>query len=109
MTEVNQEVIDGIKNDILDALEQVIDPELGIDIINLGLVYGIDLEENGHCVVTMTLTTVGCPLADVIMADIERQLLKVNHVQSVTVNLVWSPLWTKDRMSRYARMALGIR
>ncbi|MBF0781015.1 MULTISPECIES: metal-sulfur cluster assembly factor [unclassified Granulicatella] len=109
MSEINQEIINQIKNDILDALEQVIDPELGIDIINLGLVYGIDLEDDGHCVVTMTLTTVGCPLADIIMEDVKKSLLRLEHVKKVTVNLVWTPLWTKDKMSRYARMALGIR
>lgn len=109
MTDVAQDVIERIKNDILDGLERVIDPELGIDIVNLGLVYGIDLEKHGHCIVTMTLTTIGCPLADVIIASVESELLKLDHVKKVTVNIVWSPAWTKDRMSRYARMALGIR
>lgn len=109
MENVSQEVIEQIKQDIIEALEKVIDPELGVDIINLGLVYGIDLEEKGHCVITMTLTTVGCPLADIIMSDIKKELLKLDHVNSVDVNLVWSPLWTTERMSRYARILLGVR
>ncbi|MBS4750258.1 metal-sulfur cluster assembly factor [Carnobacteriaceae bacterium zg-ZUI78] len=109
MSEVSQEVIEKIKNDILEALENVIDPELGIDIVNLGLVYGIELEEKGHCHIKMTLTTVGCPLADMIIENIQEELLKLEHVQSVDVELVWEPVWTTDRMSRYARIALGIR
>lgn len=109
MADVTQDVIARIKNDIVDGLERVIDPELGIDIVNLGLVYGIDLEKQGHCIVTMTLTSVGCPLADVIVANVEHELLKLDHVKQVTVNIVWNPPWTKDRMSRYARIALGIR
>lgn len=109
MENISQEVIEQIKQDIIEALEKVIDPELGVDIINLGLVYGIDLEEKGHCVITMTLTTVGCPLADIIIADVKNQLLNLEHVQTVDVKLVWTPVWTTDRMSRYARILLGVR
>lgn len=105
----SQEEIDGIKERIIQALEQVIDPELGIDIVNLGLVYEVELENNGHCIVKMTLTTMGCPLADVITDQIMTALKDVPEVAKSEVQLVWYPAWTTDRMSRYARIALGIR
>ena len=103
------EEIDEIKERVLMALEQVIDPELGIDIVNLGLIYEVLLEENGFCQVNMTLTTMGCPLADVITDEIHRALKSVPEVTDIKVKLVWYPAWTTERMSRYARIALGIR
>ena len=101
--------IEEIKTKILAALETVIDPELGIDIINLGLVYEISFEDNGFTEVKMTLTTIGCPLADVLTDQIHDALKEVEEVTEIKVNLVWYPAWTVDKMSRYARIALGIR
>ena len=104
------EEIEQIKNRILENLEQVIDPELGIDIVNLGLIYEVDFTgETGEAIVKMTLTTMGCPLADVITDNIHDALADVEEVKNVEVKLVWYPAWTTDRMSRYARIALGIR
>ncbi len=103
------EEIEEIKERVLMALEQVIDPELGIDIVNLGLIYEVLIEENGFCQVNMTLTTMGCPLADVITDEIHRALKSVTEVTDIKVKLVWYPAWTTERMSRYARIALGIR
>lgn len=107
--EWSQEELEAIKDRILTALEMVIDPELGIDIVNLGLIYEVELEENGKCVIKMTLTTMGCPLADVITEQILEALKEVPEVIDAEVKLVWYPAWTTDRMSRYARIALGIR
>jgi metal-sulfur cluster biosynthetic enzyme len=89
-------------------LEQVIDPELGIDLINLGLIYGVDLDEAGHCTVEMTLTTMGCPLTDMLDHDIHQVLEAIDGINSVEIHLVWYPAWSPDRLSRYAKMALGI-
>jgi len=83
--------------------------ELGIDIVNLGLIYRVDLNEEGHCQVDMTLTTMGCPLADIITDEIHRALAEIEEVKTIDVKLVWYPAWSPDRMSRYARIALGIR
>ena len=103
-----EEQVNEIKDKILAALENVIDPELGIDIINLGLVYEISFEDNGATEIKMTLTTMGCPLADLLTEQIHDALKDVEEVTDIKVNLVWYPAWTVDKMSRYARIALGI-
>ncbi|TCT22434.1 metal-sulfur cluster biosynthetic enzyme [Melghiribacillus thermohalophilus] len=97
-----------LEENLMGALENVIDPELGIDIVNLGLVYGVDLDDEGTCTVTMTLTAMGCPLAATIEQDVKRVISDIPEVKDVKVNIVWNPPWTKDRMSRYAKIALGI-
>lgn len=109
MTEENKNAAEVMQENILEALETVIDPELGIDIVNLGLIYRVDLNEEGHCQVDMTLTTMGCPLADIITDEIHRALAEIEEVKTIDVKLVWYPAWSPDRMSRYARIALGIR
>ena len=96
------------KENFMGALENVIDPELGIDIVNLGLVYDVELNENGEALVTMTLTSMGCPLAGVISQEVKAALSEIPEVQDAEVNIVWSPPWDKDKMSRMAKIALGI-
>ncbi len=98
-----------LKDSIMGALEQVIDPELGIDIVNLGLVYDVDMDDNGLTTVTMTLTSMGCPLAATLVEQVKYFLEDLPEVKETEVNIVWTPMWTKDRMSRYAKIALGIR
>ncbi|SEU03421.1 Metal-sulfur cluster biosynthetic enzyme [Salinibacillus kushneri] len=97
-----------LEENIMGALENVIDPELGIDIVNLGLVYGVDMDDDGVCKVTMTLTAMGCPLAGHIEQDVQRVLSDIPEINEAVVNIVWSPPWSKDYMSRYAKIALGI-
>ncbi|MFA8439129.1 metal-sulfur cluster assembly factor [Pueribacillus sp. YX66] len=97
-----------MKDKLMKALENVIDPELGIDIVNLGLVYDVELNENGEALVTMTLTSMGCPLAGVISQEVKAALSEIPEVQDAEVNIVWSPPWDKDKMSRMAKIALGI-
>jgi metal-sulfur cluster biosynthetic enzyme len=114
MSEANQasaQEIEGIKEQILAALETVIDPELGIDIVNLGLIYDVEfsIQKTGDTVIKMTLTTMGCPLADILTDSIHDALKEVPEVNGIEVKLVWYPAWTTDKMSRYARIALGIR
>ncbi|WP_026571121.1 MULTISPECIES: metal-sulfur cluster assembly factor [Sediminibacillus] len=99
---------EALQENLMGALENVIDPELGIDIVNLGLVYGVDLDENGVATVTMTLTAMGCPLAGHIEQDVKFVLSDIPEVKETKVNIVWNPPWSKDRMSRYAKIALGI-
>ena len=100
---------EALKENMLGALEQVVDPELGIDIVNLGLVYDVDMNDEGVAQVSMTLTSMGCPLAVTIAMDVKRVLTELPEVKDVDVNIVWNPPWNKDMMSRYAKIALGIR
>lgn len=98
-----------LKDSIMGALELVVDPELGVDIVNLGLVYDTELDEEGTLTVTMTLTSMGCPLAGTIVEQVKQSLNDIPEVKQTEVNIVWNPPWSKDRMSRYAKIALGIR
>lgn len=97
-----------IENKVMDALEKVIDPELGIDLVNLGLIYDVKVDDDGNCTVTMTLTTMGCPLGDVLNEAITAAVMDVDGVTSCKINLVWEPVWDISRMSRFAKIALGI-
>ena len=103
-----EEQVKEIQERIFSALEEVIDPELGIDIINLGLIYEIRFLD-GKAEIDMTLTTMGCPLADLITDQIHDVLRAIPEVQEVDVLLVCSPEKKKKKMSRYARIALGIK
>ncbi|MBB4824479.1 metal-sulfur cluster biosynthetic enzyme [Sporosarcina luteola] len=98
-----------MKGSLYGALENVIDPELGIDIVNLGLVYDVNLDEEGTAEITMTLTSMGCPLGPQIVSNIKQELTELPEVKDVNVNIVWNPPWSRDKMSRYAKMALGVR
>lgn len=98
-----------MKGSLYGALENVIDPELGVDIVNLGLVYDVNLDEEGTAEVTMTLTSMGCPLGPQIVSNIKQELAELPEVKDVNVNIVWNPPWSRDKMSRYAKMALGVR
>ncbi|EOB1263760.1 metal-sulfur cluster assembly factor [Staphylococcus pseudintermedius] len=99
---------EALKDSILGALENVIDPELGIDIVNLGLVYKVDLDDDGLCTVEITLTSIGCPLGPQIVDQVKTVLAELPEIQDTEVNIVWNPPWNKDMMSRYAKIALGI-
>ena len=105
-----EEQIETIKTRILTALEEVIDPELGIDIVNLGLIYEIRfVRETRHTQIDLTLTTMGCHLADLLTDQIHDAMTEVPEVTNIEVKLVWYPAWTVEKMSRYARIALGIK
>src|SRR5699024_3638381 len=93
---------------VMAALETVIDPELGIDLVNLGLICNVEVNSEGVCAIDMTLTTMGCPLADVIVTDVRNAVLKVDGISDVMIEFVWYPAWGPERMSRYAKIALGM-
>lgn len=95
---------------VMDALQQVIDPELGVDIVNLGLVYSVEVvEETGTVLVDMTLTTPGCPLSGTLPAAAERVILGLPGVRNARVNLVWKPAWDPSMMTALGRSRLGFR
>ena len=98
----------GNDEDVMDALAEVIDPEMGISVTDLGLIYGVENQE-GHLEVTMTLTSPGCPVAPEIMAAVHRAALSVDEVESVHVNLTFSPLWDpRVHATEDAQMELGV-
>ena len=96
-----------IKNDIIAQLATVIDPELNVDVVNLGLIYEIDLDEDGICLINMTLTTPACPLTEVLISGITEAVKKVDEVKNVEVEFVWYPVWSPDRMSDAAKKYFG--
>lgn len=96
-----------IKNDIIAQLATVIDPELNVDVVNLGLIYEIDLDEDGICLINMTLTTPACPLTEVLISGITEAVKKVDEVKNVDVEFVWYPVWSPDRMSDAAKKYFG--
>ncbi|MGC8611700.1 MAG: metal-sulfur cluster assembly factor [Athalassotoga sp.] len=96
------------KEDILEALKGVIDPEIGIDVVSLGLVYGVDVSEDGDVNVKMTMTFMGCPLTAMITEDAKYAIQAVKDVKSVNVEIVWDPPWTPDMIDPELRAKLGI-
>jgi len=96
-----------IEERIVDVLKTVYDPEIPVDIYSLGLIYKIDLQDDGTLDVDMTLTAPGCPAADFIMEDVRQKLDTLDGVKSTNVNLVFEPEWDKSMMSEEARIELG--
>ncbi len=94
------------KGEVLDALTRVIDPEIGLNIVDVGLVYRVEAFDD-HIEIDFTLTSPGCPLADTIVADIQREVSEATGIDDVRTNLVWSPPWSLDFMSEEARLQLG--
>jgi len=91
---------------ILTALKHVLDPEIGVNIVDLGLVYEVKVE-NGDVYIKMTMTTPGCPLHESISKGAEEAVRQLPGIESVKVDLVWEPAWTPERMSDWARKQLG--
>ena len=98
----------GLEARVVSALHTVYDPEIPVNIYELGLVYGVEADAGtGKVEVTMTLTTPHCPVAGTMPGMVEDRLSTVEGVREVTVNLVWDPPWTPDKMSEAARLELG--
>lgn len=92
------------EEDILDALHDVVDPELGIDVVDLGLVYGIDIDELGRAIITMTLTTPACPLTDLIEDECANALAGL--VEEFRIDWTWKPRWSVDNINEDGRAQL---
>jgi len=96
-----------IEEKIVDVLKTVFDPEIPVNVYDLGLIYKIDVADDGATSVDMTLTAPNCPAADFIMEDVRMKVESVKGVTSTTVNLVFEPEWDKDMMSEEAKLELG--
>ena len=91
------------KDQVRDSLKQCMDPEIPLSIVDLGLIYGIDVSENNDVNIKMTMTTKGCPLHETMVDDVKRYTRKVVGVNNVNVDIVWDPPWSMDRMSPEAK------
>lgn len=103
MKEKNLQLVD----QIMTQLQKVQDPELLVDVVNLGLIYGIDIE-GSHATVKMTLTISGCPLSSYLQNQIEKAVLQVDGIDKVDVKLVWYPVWSPEKMTQAAKKQLGM-
>ena len=96
-----------IEERIVEVLKTVYDPEIPVDIYNLGLIYRVELQDNGQLEVDMTLTAPNCPAADFIVEDVRLKLDGIEGVTEAKINLVFEPEWDKDMMSEEAKLELG--
>ena len=96
------------RDDVREGLKNVYDPEIGVNIVDLGLVYDADVSETGDVLVTMTLTSLGCPLGPVIVQEVNNALKDLPGIGATDVKLVWSPPWSPDMMSEDAKDELGM-
>ena len=95
------------KGAVMDKLKTIPDPELGISIVDLGLIYGISIDKQKKVTVKMTLTTMGCPLFSLIADPIKANVREIKEVKNVEVDLTFDPPWTPEKMSEEAKIKLG--
>lgn len=96
-----------LKQAVIEMLETVTDPEIPVNIYELGLIYEVEINADGDARVVMTLTTPNCPVAESMPGEVEDRVGSVPGIRSVSVELVWDPPWTPDRMSEAAKLELG--
>ncbi|WP_300675714.1 SUF system Fe-S cluster assembly protein [Soonwooa sp.] len=102
------EQIADIGDNIIRELKTIFDPEIPVDIYELGLVYDVQISDDGDVVVVMTLTSPNCPVAESLPMEVEEKVKSVDGVNSAKINLTFEPTWTKDMMSEEARFELGM-
>lgn len=98
---------EALKEAIVNTLRNIYDPEIPVNIYDLGLIYRIDISDDGVCSIDMTLTAPSCPASDFLMEDIRQKVGTVEGIKQVNVNLVFEPEWNKDMMSEEAKLELG--
>lgn len=98
----------GTRGKVIAALRHIRDPELPLNIVDLGLIYGIDIDAQGRVAIRMTLTAPACPVARTFPAYVEKAVANVDGVSAAHVELVWDPPWDKSRLSEAARLELGV-
>lgn len=96
-----------VQDKVVEALTTVFDPEIPVNIYELGLVYDVDVAQDGEVTITMTLTTPNCPVAGSLPGEVQDKVAAVEGVKKAHVNLVWEPAWTPERMSEAAKLELG--
>lgn len=99
---------DQLREQIIEQIKTVYDPEIPVDIYELGLIYKLDITDEGVVYVEMTLTSPACPVAESLPMEVQEKVIGVEGVKDVDLRLVWEPAWTKDRMSEEAAFALDM-
>jgi len=105
MSEVNKQELE---EKIIDVLKNIYDPEIPVDIFELGLVYEIGIDDDENVKIKMTLTSPACPVAESLPPEVEMKVSEIEEVRSTKVDIVWSPPWDKDMMSDAAKVKLGM-
>jgi len=93
--------------EVIDKLKECTDPEIGINIVDLGLIYGIQIDENNNIKLKMTMTSPMCPVTSIILADAQLRLESIPDVGKIEIELVWEPLWSPDMISQEVKQKLG--
>ena len=96
-----------LEEEIVTMLKTVYDPEIPIDVYNLGLIYGVDIDDDNNVTITITLTAPNCPAADFILEDVRFKVSTVKDVKNVIINLTFEPEWNRDMLSEEAKLELG--
>ena len=97
-----------LKNKIISELKKIYDPEIPVDIYELGIIYKIDIDQNSKVVLEMTLTSPNCPVAESLPRMVKANIMSVDGVSDVDLKLVWEPPWSKDNMSEAAKLELNL-
>ena len=97
-----------IKTKIIDKIKKIYDPEIPVNIYELGLIYKIEVDDKNKVNVDMTLTSPNCPVAESLPKEVKNNIIKIEGVSDVNLNLVWEPPWTKDKMSEAAKLELNL-
>jgi len=93
---------------VLEVLKEVSDPEVGINVVDLGLIYGIKIDDNDNVTITMTMTSPMCPVTSIILADVQLRLERIPGIGKVDIELVWEPAWSAEMISSEYRAQLGV-
>jgi FeS assembly SUF system protein len=106
-SQLKDQAIQDLRGKIEAALKTVYDPEIPVNIYDMGLIYGVDVDSAGKVIIQMTLTSPGCPVAGYMPSEVERKVFDIPGVVSCRVDLVWDPPWDPSRMSEAAKLQLG--
>ncbi len=101
-------IMDDFKNKIISEIKKIYDPEIPVNIYDLGLIYKIDIDEKKKITIEMTLTSPNCPVAESLPNSVKDNILKLDGVNDVKMKLVWDPPWTKEKMSEAAKLELNL-
>ena len=97
-----------LKNKIIEEIKKIYDPEIPVNIYDLGLIYKVEVDKDHNVIIEMTLTTPNCPVAESLPKMVKDNIMKVDGVSNVDLKLVWDPPWTKDKMTEAAKLELNL-